>query len=778
MSKKFSPVELVRSGRWTSALIGTYVLSLSFFEGIVLPALRQTGVRSIDILADVEGVAGALGEAGAREVGRTYALHPIRIPSHVFHPKFMILDGPDGPSAVIGSGNLTFGGWGYNLELCEILRPEHSGTALNGLADFLEELALTDRLLGADTTLLEAWVTRLRDVPRSGGARIVHNVSRSITSQLVEQAAELGEVSRLTIAAPYFGSSRAVDELARLLGSPAVDIHVHDGERLAVNGHHFPFSASKSSVSPVELELLAPGAEGPLHAKLIEIECELGSMLMTGSVNGSFAALGSPQNVELGVVRVLDETLIRTETSIPPHRKVERIEDSGAASFGILQATLLGTWLKGCVLSECEAGGWAAEFDHDGVVHDLGEIDVAAGGSFEGGVLVPDASYGRRRSTLVLRRGDAQVRGFVAFPDAIELNNRWGAVIGPMIRVAGGSDDDDDLAGVLEYFASNPGVTATAWRNAGAKAQKPEVLSGMISLSELEVHEAADDEHDYGGASTRGAFDRILAALRVRWTTMPMRKMAQTIDHIEAEDEEEEKEDDLRVIGAFDALLEVLAERVPANPAVELQRAADIAGFVLLRKPEVQRVRDFIVWWSNLAVRHLSAMALPEDVRRVAATLLLLDGLASSSPEFARGRLARVLGSVEDGIQLAQGLEPGSRLLRLAEVIAGPDGLDLFAGRVCSASSAVEEVIIAARHVSRGELPPALPLLDPTEEMRTIRRHLTSGHASKILMVSRGARACPNCNYALPDAQQHRLGSIGLARAANCCNRVLLVEVE
>lgn len=777
MSEQFSPVELVRSGRWTSALIGTYVLSLSFFEGIVLPALRQTGVRSIDILADVEGVAGALGEAGAREVGRTYALHPIRIPSHVFHPKFMILDGPDGPSAVIGSGNLTFGGWGYNLELCEILRPEHSGTALNGLADFLEELALTDRLLGADATLLEAWVIRLRDVLRSGGARIVHSVSRSITSQLVEQAAELGKVSRLTVAAPYFGSSKAVDELARLLGSPTVDIHVHDGERLAVNGHHFPFSASQSSVSPVELEMLAPGAAGPLHAKLVEIECELGSVLMTGSANGSFAALGSLQNVELGVVRVLDEALVRTETSIPPHRKVERIEDSGA-SFGILQATLLGTWLKGRVLSECEVGRWAAEFDHDGVVHDLGEIDVVSGGSFEGGVLAPNASYGRRRSTLVLRRGDAQVRGFVAFPDALELNNRWGAVIGPMIRVAGGSDDDDDLAGVLEYFASNPGVTATAWRNAGAKAEKPEVLSGMISLSELEVHEAADDDQDYGGASTRGAFDRILAALRVRWTTVPMRTKAPTIEHIEAEDEEEEEEDDLRVIGAFDALLEVLAERVPASPAVELQRAADIAGFVLLRKPEVQRVKDFIGWWSNLAVRHLSAMALAEDVRGVAATLLLLDGLASSSPELARGRLARVLGSVEDGLQLAQGLELGSRLLRLAEMIAGPDGLDIFADRVRSASSAVEEVIIAARHVLRAELPPALPLLDPTEEMRTIRRHLTSGHASKILMVSRGARACPNCNYALPDAQQHRLGSIGLARAANCCNRVLLVEVE
>lgn len=778
MSEQFSPVELVRAGPWTRALIGTYVLSLSFFEGIVLPALRQSGVRSIDILSDVEGVAGALGEAGAREVGRTYALHPIRIPNHVFHPKFMILDGSDGPSAVIGSGNLTFGGWGYNLELCEILRPEHSGTALNGLADFLEELALADRLLGPNAALLEPWVALLRGVPPSGGARTVHNVTRSISSQLVEQAAELGDASRLTVAAPYFGSSRAIDELAHLLGSPAVDVHVHDGERLAVNGHHFPFSASRASASPVELELLAPGAAGPLHAKLVEIECELGSLLMSGSVNGSLAALGDPQNVELGVVRVVNGTLPRTAVSIPPQQRLERADYSGAASFGILQATLLGTWLKGSVLSECDAGRWAAEFDLDGVVHDLGVIDVSADGSFEGSVLIPNASYGRRRSTLVLRRGEAQIRGFVAFPDAIELNNRWGAVIGPMIRVAGGSDDDDDLAGVLEYFASNPGVTATAWRSAGTKAERLITAPRMISLSELEIHEATDADHEFGGSSSGGAFDRILAALRVRWTTVPVRTKAATIDHVEAEDGEEEEEGDARVIGAFDALLDVLAERVPSDPAVELQRAADIAGFVLLRKPEVRRVIDFVAWWSNLAVRHLSAIALPQDVRGMAAVLLLLDGLASSSAETARGRLARVLSSVEEGLQLADALESESRLSRLAKVITGPAGLESFVGQVRAASSAVEEVIIAAKHVSRGELPPALPLLDPTEEIRTIRRHLAAGNGSKILRVARGARACPKCNYALPDVQQHRLGSIGLARAANCCNRVLLVEVD
>lgn len=779
MRRQFSPIELVRSTCWTDALLGTYVLSLSFFEAIVLPALRQSGVRSVDILADVDGVAGALGEAGAREVGRTYGLHPIRVPSHVFHPKFLILDGPEGPSAVVGSGNLTFGGWGYNLELCEVLRPDRAGRALNDLANFLEELALTDRMIGTDATLLEPWIVRLRQVPSSGDTRIVHSVSTSISTQLVDQAAELGDVARLTVAAPYFGGSKAVDGLASVLGAPTVEVHVHDGERLALNGHHFPFAASSTAVSPVELGLLAPEGCGPLHAKLIEIECELGCLLMTGSVNASLAALGEPRNVELGVVRTVDDPLPRTPSSVPAPVKIESVQASSIAPFGILQATLLGSWLKGRVLSPCEPGEWSAEFDHDGVVHDLGGIEVTADGCFEGGVSVPNTSYARRRSTLVLRRTDAQIRGFVAFPDAIELNRRWGAAIGPMIRVAGGSDDDDDLAGVLEYFASNPGVTAAAWRTAGAKVEKTEAPSRMIPLSELEIAGAADGDIAHGGGAGRGAFDRILAALRVRWTSSSHRLKAATLDQPgAAEGEEEEEGTDARVSGAFDALLDVLAERVPADPAVELQRAADIAGFVLLRRPEPRRIAEFAAWWSNLAVRHLSPLTLAEDVRRLAATMILMDGLAAATAERARGRLARVVGSVEDGLALSQDHPAGSRLRRLAEVLAGPDGMVKFFDQVRAASSAVEEVVIAARHIALGIVPPPLPMLDPTDEMRTIRRHLDNGHASKIVSVARGASTCPRCNFTLPDAQRHRLASIGLARAANCCNRVLLAEVQ
>ena len=780
MNDQFSPIQLVRSGRWTSALFGTYVLSLGFFEGVVLPALRQSGVRRIDILADVHGVAGALGEAGAREVGRTYGIHPVNVRSGVFHPKFLLLDGPEGPGAIIGSGNLTFGGWGHNLELCEFLRPDHSGAALRDVADFLEELAITDQASGVDADLLEYWIVRLRGVVPSGDVRVVHSVSTSIATQLVAQVAELGEVSRITFAAPYFGGSGAVEDLVGALGSPAVDVHVHDGDKLARHGHHFPFLQAAVSASPVTLDLLEPGGGGPLHAKLVEIECELGCLLLTGSVNASRAALSEPRNVELGVVRILDNVLPRTVAELPSSFVVETASMCDTAPFGILRAQLLGTWLKGEVLTALREGTWSAEFDHDGVVHDVGVIDIGADGAFESAIPVGNANYARRRSTLVLRRGEDQIRGFVSFPDAIELHSRWGASIGPMIRVAGGSDDDDDLAGVLEYFASNPGQTTTPWRTGGKRAPQTGGPTGMISISDLAIQEASDDEIQQTGVGTLGAFDRILGALRLRWTTSPVHKRDKTGGHAEEEDGDDGDDDgsDKRVIRAFDALLEVLAERVPLDPAVELLRAADIAGFVLLRIPEARRIAEFAAWWGNLAVRHLRSQGISVDFRPMVAGMLVLEGLAASGPDRTRGRLARVLGDVEQALGLVADIEPWSRIRRLTEALGGPDAIEVFAARVRETTSAVEEVIIAARHVDEVTAPPPLPLIDATEEMRAIRRHLIAGDTSKILRVVRDARSCPRCNYALPEAQRHQLASIGIARTVNCCNRVLLIRID
>jgi hypothetical protein len=45
---------------------------------------------------------------------------------------------------------------------------------------------------------------------------------------------------------------------------------------------------------------------------------------------------------------------------------------------------------------------------------------------------------------------------------------------------------------------------------------------------------------------------------------------------------------------------------------------------------------------------------------------------------------------------------------------------------------------------------------------------------AKILILKRWSDACPHCHIALPTGERSRLRSRSVARAKNCCNRILI----
>lgn len=122
-----NPVDLVSSAPWTRVVLTTYALSLSFFEAVILDALLRGRARGALILSDLEGVRAALSEEGARRVGRDYEISPVvcNRPG-VFHPKISVLSNDVDTHLMIGSGDLTFSGWGANLEVIEHLHPSWS----------------------------------------------------------------------------------------------------------------------------------------------------------------------------------------------------------------------------------------------------------------------------------------------------------------------------------------------------------------------------------------------------------------------------------------------------------------------------------------------------------------------------------------------------------------------------------------------------------------------------------------------------------------------------
>ncbi len=118
-----------------------YSLSLSFLEAVPLQALGDNR-RDVTVMADIEGYRTSLSESGAANAGVGHDVIPISVVgSGVFHPKITLLASHDGElPALVGSGNLTVGGWGFNTEVAEYLNPETDPEAFTDLADFLLSL--------------------------------------------------------------------------------------------------------------------------------------------------------------------------------------------------------------------------------------------------------------------------------------------------------------------------------------------------------------------------------------------------------------------------------------------------------------------------------------------------------------------------------------------------------------------------------------------------------------------------------------------------------------
>src|SRR5882724_10614337 len=157
MTKSLSDVLAGQS--WEKALFTTYSLSLTFFESMVLRALREIECREIWVIADAEGYRSSLMERGSYGVGYEYHLVPIGLRNGVFHPKCCYLVGPDSDLLVVGSGNLTFGGFGRNLEVIEVLSSRSDASCFHAFGEFLNALKRRPDVVCPDLS----WIDRFGD---------------------------------------------------------------------------------------------------------------------------------------------------------------------------------------------------------------------------------------------------------------------------------------------------------------------------------------------------------------------------------------------------------------------------------------------------------------------------------------------------------------------------------------------------------------------------------------------------------------------------------------
>lgn len=509
-------------------------------------------------------------------MGRDYRLIPILAPNGVFHPKCAYLSGSQGDLLLVGSGNLTFGGFGRNVEVLDVLAPKTHPGAFNDFADFLEALGKRPDLTLPD----KAWVSSFADVARRASdsfaaegsnatARLCHSVERPIVKQIAEICAQCGGAERIIVLSPFHDpDGSALLTLARATECPEISIGLPpDPNHLST----FPFPTGQHW--GLRLNAVRPRIEDvngrPLHAKWIQIKTPTGILTITGSVNATTAALCSTRNIEVAVVRT--SVVTQEWEDIPIPHDFERKPFSPGLSAGkvAVHASLVGSGeIRGQIIpSPGVLGLWNLKLERLGKVFadlpvhvdELGQFRI----TFSGSERLIEAGSVR----ITIARAQKEGSGWLEMEELLRMPAEQRSVFSAMVRfMTNQATEQDDIA-LLDYLAISAGRHLGAFKSDKEEIsnQRPAEVAGRAGVS-IPLDRFTPDDGARPGTPTQFIHEPNVVDILDRWFGQFRRRVLspgrrrheargeQPIDPVRggAEDEEEAS-DQQRVLRSFDA---------------------------------------------------------------------------------------------------------------------------------------------------------------------------------------------------------------------------------
>jgi hypothetical protein len=306
-------------GDVTNAIVLTHNIDFVFVQLIVIPALRRCGRPTLTVFADAQCAAEAFSYQSPvlSGLGTRYRTVPVAMePGFRFHPKALLLSGPEKATLLIGSGNLTFGGWRENAEVWIRFDSDQDTTApfsafRNYLLDILARVPLSDSIRDEVDEAFDGhsrhWAMDM-DQPSGllgrlgSGPELLEQMGVAFGSDPVES---------LIVCSPYFDSGG--EALANLLDRfrPALaEILVQKkypglpravGESLPAHVTALPVRFTRKGANGLERESF-------IHSKFYGISGPTKTVVFAGSANCSRAALtipGRSGNAELLAVQTL-----------------------------------------------------------------------------------------------------------------------------------------------------------------------------------------------------------------------------------------------------------------------------------------------------------------------------------------------------------------------------------------------------------------------------------------------------------------------------------------
>lgn len=319
-----TPLSLFTDHAWEQAFFTTYALSLTFFESQIKPSLVRNGCREIWIIADADGYERSLEERLSGGAGAEYRVVPVAMEHGIFHPKLIYLVGRDEDVLVVGSGNLTFGGYGANVEVAEVFSSKKSPQVFRDLVDCLHRLALREDFYNPDSAWLPQLTQRVEHIvaaaepATTAGIRLWHSLEQSFADQVLAHMHAHGGACEVRVLSPFHDpDAAALISFVKSSGASSLMVGLLPGQGEIT----FPFqllSRSPIKIRAAEVEdrstLVAEDDDEteqsprPLHAKWFEFDLRDGSRsLLTGSVNATRKSFASTNNVEIALLRVLTD---------------------------------------------------------------------------------------------------------------------------------------------------------------------------------------------------------------------------------------------------------------------------------------------------------------------------------------------------------------------------------------------------------------------------------------------------------------------------------------
>ncbi|NEM97189.1 phospholipase D-like domain-containing protein [Pontibacter burrus] len=298
--------------KYSSCIITCYTFDFTFFEERVIPTLRLSNIKNINVFLDGKHLEQTLENVTGDEfkTHKTYSLTPV-YETGIFHPKIMLLTGVKHGLLIIGSGNLTSSGlstndevWAaFHLNSLESLNAPIFADVWQYLQPYLQQAKGFNKQKISWINQYAAWINELDNtsptsfikINKEQEVKFLANNPNSSIYQTLKDWLPQNRIKKLTVISPYF------DDKAKLLDLFRSDYSINEIQ--CITDSQFGLLPTKASTDLLEQIMFYDWKDclenfdkryNRLHAKMLHFDYDDEEYLLLGSPNATIQAFGGP----------------------------------------------------------------------------------------------------------------------------------------------------------------------------------------------------------------------------------------------------------------------------------------------------------------------------------------------------------------------------------------------------------------------------------------------------------------------------------------------------